>query len=300
METTQQAGSKTGKWLKLLLKIVITVFCLWYVLRKIDFSAAGKALSSANWFLLFIALIVFIASKAVSSIRLNIYFHNIGVPLTEWKNIQLYWLGMFYNLFLPGSISGDAYKVILLTMKYEVPYRKTTAAVLLDRFSGLLGLGLLLAIYGFFVLPQGWYPWLLAVGAVLAVAALWIVIRFWLRDFMPSFLPTLLLGIVVQALQVICAYCIMAALHLPVTETAYLFLFLLSSAVAVLPLTIGGLGAREIVFLEGSRFFGLAQEHSVLISLLFYLITLLTSAAGLWYVFRDPLQKERTPVESSL
>jgi hypothetical protein len=52
---------------------------------------------------------------------------------------------MFYNLFLPGAISGDAYKVVLLTRKYDVSYKKITAAVLLDRFSGLLALGLILS-----------------------------------------------------------------------------------------------------------------------------------------------------------
>jgi hypothetical protein len=43
---------------------------------------------------------------------------------------------MFYNLFLPVSISGDAYKVILLKKIYDAPYKKTTSAGLLDRFSG--------------------------------------------------------------------------------------------------------------------------------------------------------------------
>jgi uncharacterized membrane protein YbhN (UPF0104 family) len=62
---------------------------------------------------------------------------------------------------------------------------------------------------------------------------------------------------------------------------------------AVLPLTIGGLGAREIVFLEGSKYFGFSREVSVVISLMFYVITLFTSAFGLIYVFFDPLKKRK-------
>lgn len=292
METTQPAGSKTHKWLKGLLKVSVSAACLWYVSRKIDLPAAGKALRSADWSLLLFALSLFIASKIISAFRLNFYFRNTGIRLSEMENLRLYWLGMLYNLALPGSVSGDAYKVILLTKRFDVRYRKTTAAVLLDRFSGLLGLAVLLAIYGFIVLA-GWYPFAIAAAALFAVFALRFIIHRWLKDFIPSFNPTLLLGFVVQALQVICAYAIMAALHLPVTVPAYIFLFLLSSAVAVLPLTIGGLGARELVFLEGSAYFGLPQEHSVLISILFYLITLLTSSAGFWYVFHDPLQKRK-------
>jgi uncharacterized membrane protein YbhN (UPF0104 family) len=85
----------------------------------------------------------------------------------------------------------------------------------------------------------------------------------------------------------------MAALSIPVHVTEYVFIFLISSVAAVLPLTIGGLGAREVVFLEGSKYFGLAQETSVVISLLFYFITLVTSSIGLFYVFNDPLQEKK-------
>lgn len=68
--------------------------------------------------------------------------------------MKLYWLGMFYNLFLPGSISGDAYKIVILKRRYNAPYKKTSAAVLLDRFNGLPGLGLILAFYCIFVIDS--------------------------------------------------------------------------------------------------------------------------------------------------
>jgi len=293
MEDKPKAESKTSKLLKLLLKIAVTAVCLCYVSGKIDFNKAGTALKNANWLYLFFALITFVVSKFLSAVRLNIYFRNIHIHLSEWGNIKLYWLGMFYNLFLPGSISGDAYKVILLTKKYNVPYKKTTAAVLLDRFSGLLGLGLILAFYSIIVIHNTLYVAAIIAGTILAVIALYLVSKFWMKDFLYSFFPTFLLGIAVQASQVICAYLIMTSLNIPFQQTEYIFLFLVSSVVAVLPLTIGGLGAREVVFLEGAKYFGLLQETSVIISLLFYLITLVTSACGLFYVFNDPLKEKR-------
>lgn len=282
------ANSSKGKFrfLKLLLKIIVTAVCIWYVSGKIDFAKAGTALKQANWLYLFPALLFFILSKLLSAIRLNIYFRNIGVELPAAQNTKLYWLGMFYNLFLPGSISGDAYKVILISKKYNVPYRKTTAAVILDRFSGLLGLGLILAVYGAIVLSDKLLISVIIAGAVLSVALLYFIIRRYLRDFIPSFGITLFWGVLVQASQVVCAYLIMAALGIPAHVTEYIFIFLVSSVVAVLPLTIGGLGLREVVFLEGSKYFGLVQENSVVISILFYLITLVTSSFGALYIFR--------------
>src|SRR5258705_11719022 len=125
MEETERKESRVARWLKLLLKIAVSIVCLWYVSGKIDFAKAGSALRNANWFYLFLALIAFVISKWIAAIRLNIYFRNIDIHLPAWQNIRLYWLGMFYNLFLPGSISGDAYKVILLTKKYKIAYKKT-------------------------------------------------------------------------------------------------------------------------------------------------------------------------------
>jgi len=68
-------------------------------------------------FFLILALIAFVISKIIASWRLKIYFKNIFIRLTEQTNLKLYWLGMYYNLFLPGSIGGDAYKVLLLKKK---------------------------------------------------------------------------------------------------------------------------------------------------------------------------------------
>jgi uncharacterized membrane protein YbhN (UPF0104 family) len=295
MEASPKPGSKKGKILKLVLKIAISTACIWYISGKIDFAKAGTALFNANWWWLFLALIAFVVSKLLAALRLNIYFRNIGIRLQEWPNTKLYWLGMFYNLFLPGSISGDAYKVILLTKKYNVPYKKPTAAVLLDRLSGLLGLGLILAVYSVLVLHQPLYLVIIIGGVALSFLVFYLVVRFYFTDFLPGFFPTLFWGIGVQASQVVCAYLIMAALGIPAHVTEYIFIFLVSSVVAVLPLTVGGLGAREIVFLEGSKYFGLVQENSVVISILFYLITLFTSLWGILYVFRDPLKKSSRP-----
>lgn len=286
MEESPKAESRTSKILKLILKIAVTIVCLWYVSGKIDFAVAGKALAKANWFYLFLAFIMFLLSKIISAQRLNIYFRNIGINMPANQNLRLYWLGMFYNLFLPGSISGDAYKVVLLTRKYKIPYKKTTAAVLLDRFSGLLGLGLILAVYGAMVLKNDLYIASITAAAILGLILFYLFIKYYFPDFLESFFPTLVLGILVQAAQVVCVYLILSALGIGFHSSAYIFIFLVSSIVSVLPLTIGGLGIREVVFLEGSAYFALQQESSVLISLLFYLITLVTSAFGILEVFK--------------
>ncbi len=294
-----EPASGNNRRLKLVLKMLVTGVCAWYIAGKVDWSMTAHWLQQANGWYLLPAGILFVLSKWVSAFRLNIYFRNIDLKVSAANNLRLYWLGMFYNLFLPGAISGDIYKVILLTRKYNNPYKKTAAAVILDRFGGLLGLGILTGILSFFILlPYGLnvlIPWL----ALLLVPVFYFVLRKFFPDFTPGFYSTLLLGLAVQLLQVLAVYMIMLSLGITAPVTAYLFVFLLSSAVSVLPLTIGGLGIRELVFLEGANWFQISAEKAVLISLVFYSITLVTSLVGGIWMFRHPL-KEKGPSDEPL
>ena len=282
------AATKLSNLLKLLLKIAVTALCLWYVSRKIDWMLTWQLLEKSNKWWLFIAALLFTFSKVVSSIRLNIYFKNIAVHLSQAGNLKLYWLGMFYNLFLPGGIGGDAYKVILLNRRNKYPVKKLSAAVLLDRISGMAGLGILGAIYYFLIFRGGEYSgWLLA--AVLpGLFVYYLLVKKIFPSFIQSYWSTLLLGIVVQFLQVLCVYCLMTSINITEHHNQFILLFLLSSIVAILPFTIGGLGAREVVFLWGSQQFLLNTNQSVFISLLFYIITVVISFIGIRWVYKNP------------
>jgi len=292
MDKTEQPASKTKKGLQLLLKIVVTVACLWFVSTKISFAELGSVLATANPGWLLVALAVFVGSKIIASFRLNIYFKNIGLPLSEKENLKLFWLGMFYNLFLPGSITGDAYKVIVLSKRFNSPYKKTSAAVLLDRFSGLLALGLILAVYSFFVLGNISYSILLLAGAIASVFVLFFIIKRFFTDFTAGFWPTFFMGLGVQSLMVLSIYAILYALGIQEQQSIYIFIFLVAAVASVLPLTVGGgLGIREFVFYKGAVFLGVNEHTAIVISLVFYFITLAASLSGAVFIFRKVFDK---------
>lgn len=293
---TKKQESIVQKMLKLSIKLVVSAACFWYISQKIDFSASWQAMKSAEWTYLFVAVFLYIVSKVIAAFRLNIYFSNINLKLPVAANLKLYWLGMFYNLFLPGSISGDAYKVVLLNKRMAAPYKKTSAAVLLDRISGLLGLGILLAAYGMVVLNDIWLDLLLVSGAFSAIIIFFVVNKLYFKSFLPGFFPTLILGIVVQAVQVLGLLCILFALELHADQAQWIFIFLIANVVAVFPFSLGGgLGTRELVFTEGALYFMKDPHLGVTISLLFYLSSVAGSAWGAWYIFNDPLKREMGP-----
>lgn len=279
---------------KLLLKIVITAGCLWYVGQKIDWADTFRLFASSHKVWLFFATLFFTGSKVLSSLRLNHFFRDINIGIDERTNLKLYWLGMYYNLFLPGGIGGDAYKVILLNRHFEtVSVKRITASVLLDRISGVVGLGLLGFICSGVVFISNWVGWISFGLMVPGVILYYFLVKKWFPSFIRSFFPTLWMGLAVQLFQIICIYGVMQSIGINHSFFVFQLLFLLSSIVAIFPFTIGGLGARELVFLWGANQFGLQQSEAVYISLLFYLITVVTSFIGVIWVYRLPMLKNK-------
>ena len=91
-------------------------------------------------------------------------------------------------------------------------------------------------------------------------------------------------------MQVICIYFILLSLHVPL-QAEWIFIFLVAAVISILPISLGGgLGTRELVFAEAAQYFQLDPQTGVIISLLFYLLTVAGSLPGLYFIFRDPLK----------
>lgn len=276
--------TKLKKLFKTVLKALITLWALYYVSIHIDRAELLNILKIADIGWLIAALVAFNASKIASAIRLNYYFRAIGIRLAEMKNLSLYYLGMFYNLFLPGGIGGDGYKAYLLEKRYSVGYKRLIASLLLDRISGVVALLFfagVLFFYSHFVTLYGFLPPLVALGILLTIVLNYLLTQKFFANFMGVFGITTLYAFVVQLLQLISALFIIWALPIDRLYTVdYLTLFLISSIVAVLPISIGGIGVRELTFLYGFALIGGDTTMAVTFSLLFFVITAISSLMG--------------------
>lgn len=282
------AGQKKIKNIgKFLLKLIISGGALYFVFTKIDFKDVWMVLSTAKWYLVMLACLLFIFSKFVAALRLNLFFKSTEINLEEKANLRLYLLAMFYNLFLPGGIGGDGYKIYLLNKAYKVKMKKIFSAVLLDRISGMVALGILsILFFGIVDFEVCFYKPLSYLLIPPAIALYYFVIKKFFEQFTKIFSNIMIESFIVQISQTICAYFIMKSLGVEGNIIEYLLLFLISSVVAVIPFTIGGAGAREITFLFGAQLLGLDPNVSIAISLIFYLITLFVSFWGIVFVFK--------------
>ena len=268
---------------KVLIKLAITVAALWYVFSRLELQEVIDTIAQSNFLLLTGALFLFVLSKIISSLRLNRFLGSTGIHLSERSNMKLYFLGMYYNLFLPGGIGGDGYKIYLLNRRYDVTTRKIFWAVMMDRIIGVVALFCLAVLLFCFVPGMGSYAWYIWILIPLSVLVSYLVFRYLFPYLLPVFRISNILSLVVQLLQLLSALLILLSLKVPDSIEGYLFVFLISSMVAVLPLTIGGIGSREFTFMLGAQWLGLDLNLSIALSLLFYLITAFTSFWGIIY-----------------
>jgi len=284
--------SKLKSFFKVFIKLAITIAALWYVFTKIEVQQVLDTISQTRPLYLAGALLFFVLSKMLSSLRLGRYLDSIGIYLSPESNMKLYLLGMYYNLFLPGGIGGDGYKIYLLNKRFDVAARRIFWAVMMDRIIGVLALFCMAVLLFCFVPGMAAYAWFTWLLIPISVAATYVIFRRFFPYFLPVFRITNLQSVVVQLLQVLSALLILLSLKETVQLESYLFVFLISSMVAVLPLTIGGIGSREFTFMLGAQWLGLDLNISIALSLLFYLLTAFTSLWGLIYSIGPGLKLE--------
>jgi uncharacterized membrane protein YbhN (UPF0104 family) len=198
-------------------------------------------------------------------------------------NFKLYLLGMFYNLFLPGGIGGDGYKIYFIKKYFSKNTKDIITAILLDRFSGLFILCYLLTVLSLFMERFAYYTYYIVAIILISLFAYYFIQYKLYPHLAASFIHTTLLSISVQVVQLVSAYFILCALNHTADYTSYLFVFLVSSIISVIPFTIGGIGARELTFFIGSQWLQLNTNISISLSLLFFSITAFVSLWGIVY-----------------
>lgn len=294
----QKIKRTKNKWrlLKLFLKILVTSAALYWVFTEVDFLQVSEALATANYLFLFFALLAYICSQIIASSRLYGYFQAINLPVGEVYNFKLYLLGLFYNLFLPGGIGGDGYKFYFLRKKFGVNGKSLFSAILFDRISGLWALALITSALVIFI-PQLEIPnWIPILVVILGTIVYYLVLKRFFKVFIQGFFWSHLKAIGAWSFQIFTVIMLLYGLGFDGKFSPYLFSFLLSSLVAIIPISLGGLGLREIANVGGATYFNLDTHVALLLSLFFYMTAALVALTGVYFLFRPrALGEHRLP-----
>ncbi|WP_432328389.1 lysylphosphatidylglycerol synthase transmembrane domain-containing protein [Mucilaginibacter sp. P25] len=257
---------------------------LYYVFSKVPFAKIKYRLIHADRAWLAAAIACYIGSMLFSSWRLLSYFKSIGLRL-DWRfNLRLYFLGLCYNVLLPGGIGGDGYKIYLLHKRYHLPTKKVFWAILFDRLSGFWAIGAivvgLVILIPSFPYHLAWPLGIVSVGSVIYYA----VARKFFKEYTHNFIQAHLKAIGVQSMQLLAIVCLLLAQDFNGKFAPYLLSFLFSSLAAIIPFSLGGGGIRDALFLTLARQFNLAEDMAVYLSFGFYLISIIVALLGVYYV----------------
>jgi hypothetical protein len=271
-------------YLRWLIKVLLSAAALYLVYRKINPQDLWD-LRKANALWLIITFLLFNLSQWVSAFRHAYLLESISIRLDFLLKIKLYYVGMFYNLFLPGGIGGDGYKIFYLQKRDQASVKKLIFISLFDRGLGLIGLLVLGAVGHYFLGERSPFnTWSLPLLLMIIPAFLiffWVIRRFY--SYLNPYVPvSLLQSFLIQGLQGVSALTLAMAVGAdPTHYLGYVVIFYISSVATIIPVTVGGLGLREITLLYGCQALGIPTEPAVAIGLLFFLITALSSLAGI-------------------
>lgn len=192
---------------------------------------------------------------------------------------------MYYNLLLPGGISGDAYKIKVLNKEPGLSIPTLIKLVMTDRISGMFALfqlaGLLMLLAPGFDSYSIWIIIALVLSLVLPV----LLLPYVHKSYSALKIKLVLFSLLVQSCQLLTAIFIIYAVSQESHLLAYLILFLASSLAAMIPITIGGAGARELCFYYGAPLVQASAEEAVAIAFIFYLISTFISLGGIAMIF---------------
>ena len=121
-----------------LLKIAVSVLGLAFVLWKIPAAEIRDELVIVNWLWLFIAIGLVMFSLVLRAYRWFLLLKGLNASVRFGRLVELYYVGTFFNAFLPSGFGGDAVRI--LEIARDVPANIAAGTVIVDRLMGLLAL----------------------------------------------------------------------------------------------------------------------------------------------------------------
>jgi uncharacterized membrane protein YbhN (UPF0104 family) len=154
-----------------LAKCVVSAGLFLYLLRKVSLDEITAAMATPHWGWLAAALAVYGLSAFGGALQWSWLLRAAGIGASGGEIRRLYFIGLFFNNFLPANVGGDAWKIVDLGRQEQRPLG-VFCATLMDRLLGLTALTLLavlvlLAASGFGVPLPRTSLWLVAALGVL-------------------------------------------------------------------------------------------------------------------------------------
>ena len=294
----------------LLLKLLVSGGLIIYFLSRIHIENFLQTFASANYAWIALALTVYLFTQAISAVRWTMLARPLGIDTPFQDLIKYYLIGMFFNLFAPGTVGGDVSRIYYVVRDEHahasgraVTTMHAAMSVLMDRAIGMIVLVWLGAV-GLILFPEYAVPptvrsvtFSLALGFVAAVLVapllrrllpedghpIVVKLRLALRSYRThwrALCAALVLSLFVHLVQSWLHVIMGRALGLDVPFSFCIIVYPLVGTFAAIPISLNGLGLREGGYIYLLAVIGIGTEKSIAFSLLLFLIVALDSLVG--------------------
>ena len=119
------------------LKVAISVGMLAYILLvRVDLRELGSVVVEARWGWLALGAGLAVAGVALRAVRWLVLLRALEIAVPLRRLVRLYFVGSFFNIFLPSGFGGDAIRIMELA-RYSQTGPEAIGTVLVDRANGL-------------------------------------------------------------------------------------------------------------------------------------------------------------------
>ena len=297
-------------WLWFAAKWGISAGLLALVLSRVDLSSAWAEVNSVEshglpWLALSVGL--FFGAHLIAAQKLG----HLLPGRRQFEMVRAVMIGHFFGTALPGQVAGDAVKAITL-MDGQHSRTQVLAAVVLDKLTSLVALAFLVLLSVFLAPDLRLGPvaitWAsLAFVLLLCAAALptlcktvpgpeWFQAahRAWVNYTWDAFIMSRqgLLGLVFQTLSIGVFISLDAALGLGLDFVEWALVAGVLTVALLLPISVAGLGVREVTLVTLLPLMGVAAEKALALSLIVFVLQLMAAVVGAALWFTRPSAKQ--------
>lgn len=308
------AYSKRQKPLLIAIKITITVILFYWILSQIEVEPLVANIRNTNINYLLVAIFLHALAFVLFSVRWWFLYHIQDAELRYKKTIGSYYLGLFFNNFLPTGVGGDVVRIIRLRNAGFNTHILVSSS-LLDRILGLVSIllmGLVAIIFTRSLDLSIDIKIILCLIAIGVASGLWFLfsdymsrlsdilhkkfenvklIRFVYtvvstlheyRKMRTQILFAVCISFIAQYLIILCYLMIGLSLNIELPISIYFTIIPIVFVATALPISIGGLGVRESTLITLFLFFQVDKQAAIALSLIYFgSIVLLTLPGGL-------------------
>jgi uncharacterized protein (TIRG00374 family) len=299
---------------KVLIRVGITLGLLAFLAYQMDLGKLLAILVSASPWLVLLGTLIHLLSVLLSVVRWRTILVNFDIHIDYSPLAKITFIGFFFNLFLPSGIGGDFFRAYYLSKRKDRGMSTTLTTTLLERSAGLCALlviGTLSASFEDLRVEGVRLLYVFLVLVTLYLLGNLMLFHTWIHRQISSFLKkrnleqieakmelvysglnalrgnkrsilvAFVLSLLIQFFTVVMVWVAALAIDIDAPFRVFLIFVPLINLSIMVPLTINGIGLRESLFYLLFSQIGLPVETAVSLSLVTFLLYLLTAIPGL-------------------